>query len=228
MDNLFTGLFETTSSTSLISIGKFFICIMAALLAGLIIALSYKIRNKTTQNFVTTLALMPAMVCVIILMVNGNIGTGVAVTGAFSLIRFRSVAGSSSDLGAIFLAMGTGLIIGMGYIGFAFVFAIIISIMQIIYANIGMGKRDDVDRTMRIAIPEDLDYTGVFEDLFEKYTTSNQLTNVKTTDMGSLFRLTYNISLKDAKLEKELIDNLRCRNGNLEISISKQEMSSEL
>lgn len=228
MDNLFTGLFETTSSTSLISIGKFFICIMAALLAGLIIVLSYKIRNKTTQNFVTTLALMPAMVCVIILMVNGNIGTGVAVTGAFSLIRFRSVAGSSSDLGAIFLAMGTGLIIGMGYIGFAFVFAIIISIMQIIYANIGMGKRDDVDRTMRIAIPEDLDYTGVFEDLFEKYTTSNQLTNVKTTDMGSLFRLTYNISLKDAKLEKELIDNLRCRNGNLEISISKQEMSSEL
>ena len=164
MDNLFTGLFETTSSTSLISIGKFFICIMAALLAGLIIALSYKIRNKTTQNFVTTLALMPAMVCVIILMVSGNIGTGVAVTGAFSLIRFRSVAGSSSDLGAIFLAMGTGLIIGMGYIGFAFVFAIIISIMQIIYANIGMGKRDDVDRTMRIAIPEDLDYTGVFED----------------------------------------------------------------
>lgn len=228
MDNLFTGLFETTSSTSLISIGKFFICIIAALVAGLIIALSYKIRNKTTQNFVTTLALMPAMVCVIILMVNGNIGTGVAVTGAFSLIRFRSVAGSSSDLGAIFLAMGTGLIIGMGYIGFAFVFAIIISIMQIIYANIGMGKRDDVDRTMRIAIPEDLDYTGVFEDLFEKYTTSNQLTNVKTTDMGSLFRLTYNISLKDAKLEKELIDNLRCRNGNLEISISKQEMSSEL
>lgn len=228
MDNLFTGLFETTSSTSLISIGKFFICIMAALLAGLILALSYKIRNKTTQNFVTTLALMPAMVCVIILMVNGNIGTGVAVTGAFSLIRFRSVAGSSSDLGAIFLAMGTGLIIGMGYIGFAFAFAIIISIMQIIYANIGMGKRDDVDRTMRIAIPEDLDYTGVFEDLFEKYTTSNQLTNVKTTDMGSLFRLTYNISLKDAKLEKELIDNLRCRNGNLEISISKQEMSSEL
>lgn len=228
MDNLFTGLFETTSSTSLISIGKFFICIIAALVTGLIIALSYKIRNKTTQNFVTTLALMPAMVCVIILMVNGNIGTGVAVTGAFSLIRFRSVAGSSSDLGAIFLAMGTGLIIGMGYIGFAFVFAIIISIMQIIYANIGMGKRDDVDRTMRIAIPEDLDYTGVFEDLFEKYTTSNQLTNVKTTDMGSLFRLTYNISLKDAKLEKELIDNLRCRNGNLEISISKQEMSSEL
>lgn len=228
MDNLFTGLFETTSSTSLISIGKFFICIIAALVAGLIIALSYKIRNKTTQNFVTTLALMPAMVCVIILMVNGNIGTGVAVTGAFSLIRFRSVAGSSSDLGAIFLAMGTGLIIGMGYIGFAFAFAIIISIMQIIYANIGMGKRDDVDRTMRIAIPEDLDYTGVFEDLFEKYTTSNQLTNVKTTDMGSLFRLTYNISLKDAKLEKELIDNLRCRNGNLEISISKQEMSSEL
>lgn len=228
MDNLFTGLFETTSSTSLISIGKFFICIIAALVTGLIIALSYKIRNKTTQNFVTTLALMPAMVCVIILMVNGNIGTGVAVTGAFSLIRFRSVAGSSSDLGAIFLAMGTGLIIGMGYIGFAFAFAIIISIMQIIYANIGMGKRDDVDRTMRIAIPEDLDYTGVFEDLFEKYTTSNQLTNVKTTDMGSLFRLTYNISLKDAKLEKELIDNLRCRNGNLEISISKQEMSSEL
>ena len=97
MENLFTGLFETTSSTSLISIGKFFICIIAALVTGLIIALSYKIRNKTTQNFVTTLALMPAMVCVIILMVNGNIGTGVAVTGAFSLIRFRSVAGSSSD-----------------------------------------------------------------------------------------------------------------------------------
>lgn len=223
---IFTGVFEDASTTATaVGITGFMTCLISALIIGLIIALTYKYKNKYSKNFVTTLALMPAMVCVVIMMVNGNVGAGVAVAGAFSLVRFRSVAGTSTEIGAIFLAMGSGLMTGMGYIGYATVFIIVICIMQILYNHIGIGSKKyaALDKTLRIAIPEDLEYTGALDDLFQEYTTSCQMTNVKTTDMGSLFKLTYNITLKKENTEKEFIDKLRCRNGNLEISISQQE-----
>ena len=224
---IFGGVFDT-STTTVVAVDKFVICILASLAIGLIIAFSYKIKNRSTKNFITTLALIPAMVCVIIMMVNGNVGTGVAVAGAFSLVRFRSMAGSAAEIGSIFLAMGSGLLLGMGYIGFALLFVVIICAAQLLYLQLGVGNTSVAEKTLRITIPEDLDYTGVFDDIFEKYAKGVQLLNVKTTDMGSMFRMTYNLKLKDIKKEKEFVDELRCRNGNMEIFLSRQEMSSEL
>lgn len=226
----FQGLFDT-DMTDVITPSDFLICVCSALIIGLILAGFYMYRTRYTKSFVATLALLPAVVCVVIMMVNGNVGTGVAVAGAFSLIRFRSVPGSAKEIGAIFLAMGTGLIVGMGYLGYAFLCAIILGFASALYSrlNFGSQKKIGLYKTLHITIPEDLDYTDVFEPILKEYTTNCELTQVKTTNMGSLFRLTYNLTLSSVGKEKEMIDKLRCRNGNLEISVSKQETAiSEL
>jgi uncharacterized membrane protein YhiD involved in acid resistance len=159
------------------------------------------------------------------MMVNGNIGAGVAVAGAFSLVRFRSAPGSAKEIVTIFLAMGAGLMAGMGYLGFAALFTVVMCVMFVFYNFIASvnAKSEAVNKTIKITIPEDLDYTGVFDDIFAEYTKKNELIMVKTTNMGSMFRLTYNVTLKDASKEKEIIDKIRERNGNLEIMVSKQE-----
>ena len=225
LDSFFTGIFDTSTATSSLEVGPFLVCIGAALVLGLIIALFYTYKNTYSKSFLATLALLPAIVSVVILMVNGNIGAGVAVAGAFSLIRFRSVPGSAREIAAIFLAMAAGLVTGMGYIGYGFIFVLIISFAGMLLTKLHFGETQKplCDKTVRITIPEDLDYTGVFDDLFDEYTVKHSLMAVKTTNMGSLFKLTYNITLKDASAEKEFIDKLRCRNGNLEISSSLQE-----
>lgn len=224
LNNLFRGLFDT-EMTTVIPVSDFLLCVASALVVGLLLAACYMYRTRYTRSFVATLALLPAIVCVVIMMVNGNVGAGVAVAGAFSLVRFRSVPGTAKEIGAIFLAMGTGLIIGMGYIAYAFLFAAVLGAVTMLYNHIdfGAGKKAALYRTLHITIPEDLDYTGVFDELLREYTAACELTQVKTTNMGSLFRLTYNITLRNASMEKELIDKLRCRNGNLEITVSKQE-----
>ncbi|MCI9078527.1 MAG: DUF4956 domain-containing protein [Lachnospiraceae bacterium] len=224
LNSIFRGIFDT-EMTSVISVLDFLICIACSLVIGLILAVAYMVRTRYTKSFVATLAMLPAVVCVVIMMVNGNVGTGVAVAGAFSLVRFRSVPGTAKEIGVLFLAMGAGLISGMGYLAFAFLFSIILGGVLVLYNCIGFGTLDcnGKYKTLHITIPEDLDYTGIFEDLFSQYTTACELINVKTTNMGSLFKLTYNITLRNPETEKELIDNLRCRNGNLEISISNQE-----
>ena len=223
METLFKGIFDT-ELTNVISVPDFLLCIGVSLIIGLIIAFSYMYKTRYTKSFVVTLALLPAVVCVVIMMVNGNVGTGVAVAGAFSLVRFRSVPGTAKEIGTLFLAMGAGLRAGMGYLGYAVLFAIILCAIFVLYSQLDFGAKKIVGtyKTLGITIPEDLDYSGVFDEIFSTYTKTYELTNVKTTNMGSLFRLTYDIVLKDATKEKEFIDKLRCRNGNLEISISKQ------
>ena len=220
----FQGIFES-GNTAVIEIGDFLLCIGVSLVIGLVLAGAYMFRTRYTKSFVVTLAMLPAIVCVVIMMVNGNVGTGVAVAGAFSLVRFRSVPGTAKEIGALFMAMGTGLITGMGYLGFAVVFALILAAVTIFLSFIDFGARrkNALYKTLRITIPEDLDYSGVFDEIFAEYTESCELTQVRTTNMGSLFRLTYDILLKDGKSEKEFIDHLRVRNGNLEISVSRQE-----
>lgn len=228
--NIFKGIFDT-DITSVIAPSDFLLCVGSALIIGLILSGFYMYRTRYTKSFVATLALLPAVVCVVIMMVNGNVGTGVAVAGAFSLVRFRSVPGSAKEIGAIFLAMGTGLIVGMGYLGYAFLCAVVLGFFSALYSRFDFVFQNQNNRykTLHITIPEDLDYTDVFEPILKEYSTSCELTQVKTTNMGSLFRLTYNLKLNNVSKEKEMIDKLRCRNGNLEITISKQEMvNSEL
>lgn len=230
LENLFKGLFDSDTA-SVIGINDFLICLAFALALGLVMAFAYMYRTRYTKSFVVTLALLPAVVCIVIMLVNGNIGTGVAVAGAFSLVRFRSVPGTAKEICTLFLAMGTGLITGMGYIGFAVLFTVIMCAMFLLYNSLDFGakKNSQMYKTFNITIPEDLDYSEVFEDVFKEYTSQFDLVRVKTTNMGSMFKLTYNATMRDTKKEKEMIDKLRCRNGNLEITVSKQETSvSEL
>ena len=226
MQTLFQGIFDGSTAVH-ISMADFLICVAASLVLGVLIALCYMFRSRYTKSFIITLATLPAVVCVVIMMVNGNIGAGVAVAGAFSLVRFRSVPGTAKDIGMLFLAMGVGLITGMGYIGYAALFTLLLCAVHMLYSlvNFGNGKKARAYKSFRITVPEDLDYTNVFEEIFAEYTTSCELVRVKTTNMGSMFRLTYDVVLRDPDREKELIDKLRCRNGNLEISVCKQENS---
>ncbi len=224
LDTIFRGIFDN-DLTSVISLGDFILCVFCSLIMGVILALFFMYRSRHSKSFAATLAILPAVVCVVIMMVNGNIGTGVAVAGAFSLVRFRSAPGSAKEIGAIFIAMGTGLVAGMGYLGYAFLCAVIFGLVSALYSHIGFGsaKSRDLYRTMQITIPEALNYTDVFDSILKEYTKEYELIQLKTSNMGSLFRLTYNITLKNPDTEKDMIDKLRCRNGNLEISVFRQE-----
>ena len=224
LENLFRGLFDT-DLVAVISVTDFLLCLGCALVLGLIMAFTYMYRTRYTKSFVITLALLPAVVCVVIMLVNGNVGTGVAVAGAFSLVRFRSVPGTAKEICTLFLAMGAGLIAGMGYLGFAVLFTVVMCAVFVLYNCLDFGAKKNAAtfKTFTITIPEDLDYSGVFDDIFAEYTRSHDLVRVKTTNMGSMFKLTYNVELRDATKEKEMIDKMRCRNGNLEIAVSKQE-----
>ena len=224
LETIFRGLFDS-DLTAVISVTDFMLCLGTALVLGLVMAFAYMYRTRYTKSFVVTLALLPAVVCVVIMLVNGNVGTGVAVAGAFSLVRFRSVPGTAKEICTLFLAMGAGLIAGMGYLGFAVLFTVVLCVMFLLYNRLDFGSKRNAAtyKTFSITIPEDLDYTGVFDHIFQEYTTVHALICVKTTNMGSLFRLTYHVTLRDITKEKEMIDKLRCRNGNLEISVSMQE-----
>ena len=208
-------------------LSSFLLCIVCALIAGLIMAFGYTVKNRYTKSFVLTIALLPAIVCVIIMVVNGNIGAGIAVMGAFSLVRFRSAPGTAKEIIMIFSAMGAGLLAGMGSLPIAIIFTVILTGIFILYNCITFGKGScEKFKVLTVTIPEDLDYAEIFDDIFTEYTDSHELIKVKTTNMGSMFRLTYNISLKDPKKEKAMIDMLRTRNGNLDISISVQDTTT--
>ena len=216
---MFKGLFDSASAYT-ISMENFLLCVGAALVIGLFLTLCYTFRGRCSKSFAATIALLPTIVCVVIMMVNGNIGAGVAVAGAFGLVRFRSLPGTAREIAMIFLAMCAGLICGMGYLGYAVLFSLIMGVASVIYSYVSLGSPKG-SRTLTITIPEDMDYTEVFTDLLQEYASSWELEQVRTTNMGSMFRLTYFINMKDISKEKELIDKLRCRNGNLEIMISK-------
>ena len=223
MPNIFQGLFDSEAVN--VSVSDFLLCIVASLVMGVFIALIYTYKSQYSKGFIITTALLPAVVCVVIMMVNGNLGAGVAVAGVFNLVRFRSVPGTAKEIGTVFIAMGAGLISGMGYLGYAGLFTLVLGLAMLLFNVIGLGesRKPSLEKSLRITVPEDLNYTEVFDDILAEYTKRDRLVEVKTTNLGSLFRLTYNVTLKDASKEKEFIDALRCRNGNLEIRMAKQE-----
>lgn len=207
--------------------GSILICTVASLILGLGIAGVYMYRNSYNKGFVITLALLPAIVQAVIMLVNGNIGTGVAVAGAFSLVRFRSVPGTARDILCVFFTMALGLATGMGYIAFAAIFLIIIGAAGMLLVRSGFGDVREGSRTLRITIPENLDYDSLFDDLFEEYTRSCSLQKVKTTNMGSMYELSYQVELKTPDSTRPFIDALRCRNGNLNIILSRPQAAKE-
>ncbi|GAA2875718.1 DUF4956 domain-containing protein [Enterococcus casseliflavus] len=216
LSSLFSGDTSTLEWRSLL------ICIAASLLLGILVAAIHMIRNVYTKNFVITLAVLPILVQSVIMLVNGNLGTGVAILGAFSLIRFRSVPGGSREITSVFWSMGIGLATGMGYVGYVVIFSIIVALFLTLLYTVPFGDRQATsERELKVTIPEDLDYPQLFDDLFEKYTYSAKLTSVRTTTMGSLYELRYQLLLKDQAQEKQIIDEVRVRNGNLPVVLGK-------
>ena len=216
-------LFSSVIASEGIAVSSFLTCLLGSLLMGAFLAFVFTYKSKTTytKSFVGTLLILPAVVAIVIMMVSGSIGTGIAVAGTFSLVRFRSIPGTAREIGAIFLAMAVGLACGMGYLGFAAIFAVVMGIVTLIYnlTSLGEHSADSLDKVLRITVPEDLEYGAAFGDVFSRYTTQANLIGVKTTNLGSLNRLTYSVRLKEAGTEKALIDDLRVRNGNLEINM---------
>lgn len=217
LNQLFNDVFTSTAVKPLIMLEA----IGVALVLGLVVAKVYQYKTVYSKSFVMSLALLPALIAVVIFLVNGSLGAGVAVMGAFSLIRFRSAPGGAKELVSIFLAMTIGIAIGMGYLVFAGAFALIMSVAIVLLETINFGQMKHSIRQLTIVIPESLDYESIFDDIFDKATNHLELASVKTSDMGSLFKLKYIIQLNGKMTEKELMDALRTRNGNLEIAISR-------
>ena len=194
---------------------------LLSLLLGLTVSLIYRFRNNYSQSLAVTLVLLPALVQIIIMLASGNIGVGVAVAGAFSLIRFRSVPGNARDIGHLFLSMSLGFVTGLGHLFYAIVFLLLTGSASILLTLCRFGEKQVDTRILRIKIPESLDYEDLFDEVFAKYTEQAELQTVKTTQMGSLYELTYHVHLKTASMPKAFIDDLRVRNGNLSISLSR-------
>lgn len=214
-------MLESIISSGL-TLSTFLICTLTSLVLGIGIAFVGMYRSRSTQSFAVALAILPVVVQLVIMLVNGNVGAGVAVAGAFSLVRFRSVPGTAREIGVLFMAMAIGLATGMGFVGLAVISFIIISAVILLLTATGFGKASVAERSLKITIPENLDYEGLFDDVFAKYTKSAELVKVKTSNMGTLYELQYSIVLKGENVPKEFLDELRCRNGNLNIACGRE------
>lgn len=197
------------------------ICLVASMFYGFIITLVYMFKNRYSKSFVTCLVILPALVQVVMMLVNGNLGASVAILGAFSLIRYRSVPGTAKEITAVFFAMAVGLATGMGYVAFAGLFVLFIGLVFMVLNMTKFGEHSEKTRLLKVLIPENLDYNGVFEEIFEMHTEKYEMIKVRTTDLGSLFELTYQVILKDEKNEKKFIDDIRTKNGNLNVVLSR-------
>ena len=229
MDVLFTSVLGTTESAmSTVTTSGFMWCTLASIVLGLCAAFIYMYKHDYSKNFVITLALLPVIVQMVITLVNGNLGAGVAVMGVFNLVRFRSIAGTAKDIGSVFLAMAIGLATGMGYIGVATVLTVIVGIFNVIYVTTPFGKPRIPSKLLKITVPEDLEFEGAFDGVLASYTSSYDLTNVQTTNMGSLYQLDYKVTMKEEGFEKRMIDELRCLNGNLKISLGTPRVKGEV
>ncbi len=206
---------------SQMTVPVFLICIFLAAVVGLGTAFLFSFKSRHTASMFLTLSIMPAAIALVIMLVNGNIGAGVAVAGAFALVRFRSVPGTAREIAAIFVDMALGLAFGMGQVALGLISFAFWAGLVLVLTLTGLGDRSSEHRQLKITIPENLDYNELFDDLLEEYTVKSELIQVKTTNMGTLYELCYDVVLKDEEQTKEFLDELRCRNGNLSIALGR-------
>ena len=216
MENILSSIF-----TGSLTLGQFLLAVGASMILGFILALVFMFRNTYTKSFITALVLIPAIETVVIMLVNDNLGVGLSVAGSFALIRFRSVKGNAKELTAVFLAMTIGIICGTGYVTIAAIFTALLCLVMFLLTVTGFGKISENDRYLKITIPESLNYDEVFESVLNKYCSNWELESIKTLTLGSLFRIEYKVTLNDASKTKKMIDEIRTKNGNLEIMCSK-------
>ncbi len=222
---MFTSILNNAGGLNL---NNALICTGVSLILGFAIALIYMVHGNYSKNFTISLVILPGLIQVVIMMVNGNLGTSVAALGAFSLVRFRSVPGNSKEICSVFFSMAIGLATGMGYITFAVLITIIIGLVLLILFKTSFGEKSLHSKELKITIPENLDYTEIFEDIFSNFASKISLDRVKTTNLGSMYELQYSIVFKNDKLEKDFIDEIRCRNGNLPVICGRPQLRDEL
>ena len=210
-----------------ITLVSFLICIFTSIILGVLASLVFSAGSHHSGSWTQSIAMLPSVVTLVIMLVNGNIGAGLAVAGTFAMVRFRSAVGSAKEITGLFYSVAIGLACGMGYVGFAAIFFVIIALFEFCMKKSHFGDSGNTYRKLKITIPENMDYDGLFEDVFQQYTKRHELVKVKTTNMGTLFELTYDVQLKDVHAGKQFIDDLRCRNGNLGIMFSR-EIEKEL
>ena len=223
---MFNSIFD--SSTAGLEITSALISATVALALGVALAITHSKTSQTTKGMMITLAILPVLVMAVMIMINGNLGTSIAILGAFSLIRFRSIAGRAKDLLAIFAAMMIGLACGMGHVFFATVVMAIYIVATVLFAYTNILEPDRHERVLKVVIPEDLDYEDVFEDIFKKYTSRHHLVRMKTMNMGSLYKLTYEVKLRHGVKEKAFLDEIRVKNMNLKVLLSEPCCEEEI
>jgi uncharacterized membrane protein YhiD involved in acid resistance len=216
-------MLNTIITTTPVTGSVFAICMIASILLGVLNSLVFSFRSEHSRSFSLTLALLPMTICIVIMMVNGNIGAGVAVAGAFTLVRFRSIPGTAKEIAAIFTAMAIGLTVGMGYIGISVIFFVLDAILVIVLTVINFGSSSVTDKQLRITLPENFDYNGLFDETFAKYTKKAELIRIRTTNMGTLYELTYRVALPNQEIPKDFIDEIRSKNGNLNVILGDFE-----
>lgn len=223
---MFSSIFD--SSATGMEITNVLIVALVGAILGVVIALAHKMTSRTTKDFLVTIATLPILVTVVMMMINGSLGTSIAILGAFSLVRFRSMPGSAKELLSVFFSMAIGLALGMGHVLFASVFTAIVAGLEIFYDKVTLFSNNRGEQVLKIVIPEDMDYTKVFQEEFKKYTVKHELMKSKTINMGSLYKVTYLVQLKNRAKEKEFIDAIRVKNCNLQVLLSTSEANEEL
>lgn len=220
LDSTFSSVYNASASTiGSVTSAQFLACCAASIVLGIIVAGVYMFRHKYSKNFVVTLALLPLIVQMVITVVNGNIGAGIAVMGVFNLVRFRSIPGTAKDIASVFLAMAVGLACGMGYLGLAALFTLVVAIVNIAFVISPLGKEAPATMQLSVTVPEDLEFNGMFDDILSRYCESSSLVKVETTNMGSLYKLAWEVQMKNAAQSKAFLDEIRCLNGNLKVSL---------
>ena len=223
---MFNTIFDNTATG--LSVETVMICAAVALVLGVVVAFTHMKTSRTTKGFAITLATLPLLVMAVMIMINGNLGTSIAILGAFSLIRFRSIQGDAKELLSIFFVMMIGLALGMGHVAFAVAITALAVAAILIFSFTHFLEPNAHNRALKIVIPEDLDYDEVFDEIFAKYTTKAELVKTKTMNMGSLYKLTYNVTLKKGIKEKEFLDEIRVKNCNLKVLLSQPETEKEM
>ena len=226
---MFTSILKTATDTEISTAGAF-ICVGVAVILGLIISLIYifsDTKKRYSAHFAFTLALLPVIVCVVIMLVGSDIAKAISLGGVFALVRFRSVPGDSKDITNVFFAMAVGLAVGMGYVQAAVAITIVIGLLYFVLNRFQYGVRRNVAKQLKITIPENLNFEGAFDDLFEEYSDGCILEKIKTTNLGTLYELTYAINMKSGVNEMQFIDSIRCRNGNLNIVLCMMPEKAE-
>ena len=223
LESIFASIFVAANNSVGITWQSVIISISIACALGVFISYFYMITFKTlpySQGFLLTLVMLPTIIALIIMLIGNNIAGAFSLAGVFSIVRFRARLADPKDIAYIFFSVAVGLALGMGYVGFAALFAIVLCGFMFFLCKTNFGSRKNMSKTLRILMPEDLDYESVFDDIFSKYTESSHVKRTKTADLGSLYELTYEVYLKEGMSEKGFIDELRCRNGNLTISMT--------